>query len=149
MNTDYMRVEDEAWAEFDALMRAEAEAEMWADQKFFRLYILDTNGNPVAEPDAATWGRWAETAERHVADDTIGSVRISTTFLAMDLNLSGTGSPALYETMIFDGEHSEHGEDQWDQWRYATKVEALAGHNQIVALVREMNNKTNWKKEGF
>ena len=39
--------------------------------------------------------------------------------------------PLVYETMIFGGVH-----DQWCD-RYATREEALAGHNRAVNLVKQ------------
>lgn len=46
-------------------------------------YTLDENGNPVVEPDLMKWAQWMETAQRHVADETIGEARISTVFLGL------------------------------------------------------------------
>ncbi len=46
-------------------------------------YILDANGNPVAEPDLMTWARWFETSRdvRRVAMDEVGDTTVSTIFL--------------------------------------------------------------------
>jgi hypothetical protein len=43
-------------------------------------YILDEEGNPKEETDLLKWGKWFETAERHVGKDTVGGIRISTVF---------------------------------------------------------------------
>lgn len=93
-------------------------------------YILDNDRNPVREPDIIKWGRWYETAGRHVAKDKIGDVMVSTVFLGIDHSYNG-GTPVLYETMIFGGKH-----DQF-QDRYTNQIAALAGHDQAVAKVRE------------
>ena len=93
-------------------------------------YILDKTGNPVAEPDIIKWAQWFETAKRHVADDRIDQVRISTIFLGIDHSF-GEGEPVLFETMIFGGEHDQYTE------RYCNKAAALAGHDQAVALVKD------------
>lgn len=94
-------------------------------------YILDDHGNPVEEPDIATWGLWFQDHEeaRRVAADDVGEVRVSTVFLGMDHSHFGA-VPLLYETMIFGGEN-----DMW-QDRYATREEALAGHAEAVKLVK-------------
>lgn len=99
-------------------------------------YILDTDGNPVEEPDIVKWREWYKNPDQSIARNSIvramGDVRISTVFLGID-HSSGDGPPRLFETMIFGG--------QYDQYRsrYATKAEALAGHNQAVVLARSKN----------
>jgi hypothetical protein len=67
-----------------------------------RRYILDDAGNPCPEPDVVRWEDWYETAQRRVAESTIGDVRISTVFLGLDHNF-GDGPPELWETMVFGG----------------------------------------------
>jgi len=74
--------------------------------------------------DLMTWAKWFETAERHIGDDTINGVRISTVFLGLDHNW-GDGPPLLFETMTFGGKEEE-------QERYATYEEAEAGHKKFV-----------------
>jgi hypothetical protein len=64
-----------------------------------------------------------------VAKDCIHDVRISTVFLGLDHAIMPFGAPELYETMIFGGEHDQ------DQWRYATRAEALVGHRHAVEQV--------------
>ena len=65
---------------------------------------------------------------RLVGYDVIDDVRVSTVHLGIPHGLRGTEH---YETMVFGGEHDEH------QWRYETYEQAVAGHAQVVALVRE------------
>lgn len=91
-------------------------------------YILDENGNPQRTSDILEWGRFAET-DRHVAEDKIGDVRVSTVFLGLDHSYDG-GPPVLWETMIFGGEHDQHQE------RYTSRKDAEAGHAKAVALVK-------------
>ena len=67
-------------------------------------YILDENGNPVIENDILKWGKWMETNNRHIAEDVVGDVRVSTVFLGIEHSW-GQGFPVLWETMIFGGEH--------------------------------------------
>jgi len=92
-------------------------------------YILDHDGRAVAEPDILKWGEWFRTSERHLAEDQIGEVCISTVFLGLDHQF-GDGPPLLWETMIFGGEHDQYQE------RYSTREEALAGHQAALDLVR-------------
>jgi hypothetical protein len=94
-------------------------------------YILDSNGHPQPCHDLHAWARWFETANstRQIAKTEIGEVFVSTVFLALD-HAWGDGPPLLWETMIFGGKHHQFQE------RYLTRDEALAGHEQAVALVR-------------
>jgi hypothetical protein len=82
------------------------------------------------------WARWIKKNERHVANETIDGVHISTVFLGIDHNFSENGPPLLFETMIFGGQ-----EDQF-QRRYATWAEAEAGHKEAVELVK--SNPLSW-----
>jgi len=93
-------------------------------------YILDENGNPVLEPDLVKWCRWYQTAKRHVADDKIGDVRVSTVFLGIDHAFVG-GEPILWETMVFGGPLDQ------EQDRYHTREVAVAGHNAMLQRVQE------------
>lgn len=95
-------------------------------------WILDDEGNPAEEPDLIKWSMWFESAydKRHVGDDEIDDVRISTVFLGIDHNYSDDGPPILFETIIFGGEHDEF------QKRYATRELALDGHQRTVEMVK-------------
>ena len=90
-------------------------------------YILDNDGNAVPCADILTWGKWMETADRHVAVTERGDVKISTVFLGLDHSFDGT--PVLWETMIFGGEHDQEMD------RYASKEDAIKGHAAMVELV--------------
>ncbi len=92
-----------------------------------RKYILEGK-EPKAVEDVLEWGRWFETANRHVAENTLpNDVRVSTVFLGLDHSF-GQGTPVLFETMIFGGEHDQYQE------RYGTWEEAEAGHKKAVNL---------------
>lgn len=98
-------------------------------------YILDADGNPVPEPDLFAWGRWLETADRHVADDYLAhGHRVSTVFLGLDHNHSRRGPPILYETMVFN----DYGnlDADWAVARYATREAALEGHAAALAELK-------------
>jgi hypothetical protein len=97
-----------------------------------RHYILKGH-EPVLCEDAVDWAMWAFGPEqqRHVADEEIEGIRISTVFLGMDHNFRGEGPPVLFETMTFaDGGCAVMA-------RYRTWDEAEAGHAQVRQLLRE------------
>ena len=65
-------------------------------------YILK-NKVPIRCDDIHKWGKWMETADRHVVDCKKGNIRVSTVFLGLDHRYSGQGKPILFETMVFGG----------------------------------------------
>lgn len=82
---------------------------------------------------------WAEQFEelsrsdkRRVCEDWINAYHISTVWLGLDHNYYG-GSPLLFETMVFHGDHS--GDIYMD--RYSTWDEAVEGHKKAVQWVNE------------
>jgi hypothetical protein len=103
------------------------------------LYILAADGiTPVPVDDVIAWGRWFETAERHVAqdmdeaDDRTGrKVRVSTVFLGLDHNYSGRGKPVLWETLVFGGPLDG------EQDRYTSHAAAFKGHQAMCRRVTE------------
>jgi hypothetical protein len=95
-------------------------------------YILDDDGNPVPEPDLMRWGRWLRTADRSIASSQFGDVWVSTVFLGLNHRFS-EGSPLLYETMIFGGEHDGY------QDRCGTPGEAREMHDRACAMVAPIN----------
>jgi len=92
-------------------------------------YVLDENGNPVAEPDLLKWAAWFDGAVRRVASDDVGDASVSTVFLGLDHDFGG-GPPILWETMIFGGKHDGYQE------RYASRENAMTGHLKAVALAK-------------
>jgi hypothetical protein len=101
-------------------------------------YILKGK-EPILEENLFTWGAWLETANRHVADDYINDVRVSTVFLGRDHNFAPTGPPILFETMIFGGKHDEYQE------RYSSWDEAEEGHWRAVMMVLKTGRA--WKRK--
>ena len=108
-------------------------------------YIL--RGKQVVVATLMEWARWFETADRHVAQDTIGDYWVSTVFLGLDHNY-GSGPPILFETMVFDRGHPKtvtlvDGRTRTyapavDGYfgRYRTYEEAEKGHAKIVRAIR-------------
>lgn len=93
-----------------------------------RWYVLDGK-TPKPVGGLEDWARWMQTGDRHVAQDLVGDVRISTVFLGLDHSHVG-GDPLLFETMIFGGPHDGH------QTRASTWDEAEAQHAEAVAMAR-------------
>ena len=96
-------------------------------------YILDSNQDPVAEPDLIVWAKWIERAnkERIVQKTEIGNSVVSTVFLGLDHSFGDdSGIPILYETMVFGGALAD------EEQRYSTKEQALEGHWQMCDRVR-------------
>jgi hypothetical protein len=93
-------------------------------------YILDER-HAVIPADLLTWARWFETADaqRVVAQEMLGAVKVSTVFLGLD-HQYGMGPPLLFETMVFGGGLDGH------QTRYSTWEEAVAGHRAMVERAR-------------
>ena len=91
-------------------------------------YIL--NGKkPVPCEDLMKWGRWYETAERHVAETLLSNgVHVSTVFLGLDHRFDD-GPPLLFETMIF----GTTGVEMWCE-RCSTWEEAEAMHERALKL---------------
>ena len=94
-------------------------------------WILDDAGEPVAVgDDVQAWSNWFSSGDkRHVAEDCVGDVRVSTVFLGLDHNFLGTGRPVLWETMVFGGELDG------EQWRYDSQKAAMEGHGELLRRV--------------
>jgi hypothetical protein len=96
-----------------------------------RWYILDHERRPVPVNDCLIWARWFGQCEsRHVADDQIGDVRISTVFIGLD-HRYGDGPPLIFETLIFGGDLDGH------MWRYSTWDDAEIGHRMAVKKAKQ------------
>jgi hypothetical protein len=93
-----------------------------------KYYVLNADGEIVAA-SLLEWGRYFEAADRHVANDMIGDVRVSTVFLGIDHSLYGE-RPVLFETLVFGGPL----DGEMD--RYHTKEQASIGHKEMVDRVR-------------
>jgi hypothetical protein len=109
------------------------------------LYVLDGH-EPVAIDDTLEWARWYEQSDkRRVAQTSINGWRVSTVFLGIDNNLLG-GKPLLFETLIFSETETVKSKllnrefrKTLDNYciRYVTWDEAMKGHEEAVAYVRE------------
>jgi predicted solute-binding protein len=108
-----------------------------------RHYILV--GREVMEVPLMEWARTLERGNRHVGDDCIGDVRVSTVFLGLDVGMGwlyDTGPPLVFETMVFP--------DCDLIGRWATYDEAEAEHAKVVETYRaiaEILEQANRKTE--
>lgn len=97
------------------------------------MYRLDEQKNPVPVKSLREFGVAFE-ADRQVASEYVGDIKISTVFLGIDHGFDPTGSPdykpVLFETMIFNGPLDQ------ECIRYCTWDEAMAGHIRTVHNVR-------------
>lgn len=93
-------------------------------------YILDDNNNPVESNDWDSW-EWknANQERTRVGRDEVGEVLVSTIFMPM--NHGWDGKLEVFETMVFGGERAG------DCFRYATWDDAKAGHDRVVAELKE------------
>jgi hypothetical protein len=81
------------------------------------------------EPDDEAWEQWMKTADRYVAQDTIGQITISTAFIGIDHRIPGDPAPVLFETKVFGGSHDGYQAcSTWD--------EANRQHASTIALIR-------------
>jgi hypothetical protein len=94
-------------------------------------YILD--GHRAIKTDLMTWASWFENVkDRHVADEKVGDVRVSTVFLGLDHAWGGNEPPQIFETMVFGGELDQEMD------RYSTWEQAEIGHQNMVDRVKQV-----------
>lgn len=74
------------------------------------------------------------THSRRVAFSKIEPYRVSTVLLGLNHNFFGEGAPLIFETMIFKNE----GWEEVYMDRYATKQEALIGHEKACEYAKEL-----------
>jgi len=93
----------------------------------------DRQGNPL------TMEEWVQlhSGDKTVAKTQVGEYLVSTVWLGLDHSFSGAGAPLIFETMVFDqtpGTPRKWSDELLE--RYPTEAAALAGHDQVVQLVR-------------
>ena len=101
-------------------------------------YIL--NGKRVEKTNLREWGKFFETRERIIKQETLpNGYWISTVFLGLDHNFSG-GRPLLFETMAFKprfatakiGDKDYNLREEVAMDRYFTYKQAEEGHQKMV-----------------
>jgi hypothetical protein len=110
-------------------------------------FVLDDMGEPVACWDLGQWGRWFETATRHLAHTEVlghngdpgefevhARARVSTVFLGIDHSFF-RDMPQLWETMVFLDEGTVDEVDNWQE-RNFFRDDACHTHQKALAMVR-------------
>lgn len=97
----------------------------------FAVKVYDRNGMPIS---IERWGELSRDFETNcqVARDPVGGYVVSTVWLGLDHGWYND-RPIIFETMVF------HDLGDWvdfDCKRYCTEEEALAGHHEMLTLVR-------------
>lgn len=108
----------------------------WNPNRNFYYWIRDGKVEPAdgLSPEYLAW--FTEFTNKCVARTVIPNptggekVLVSTVFLAMDHSW-GDGPPVLWETMVFGGPLDMY------QDRYSSEEDARAGHERVVAEVRD------------
>ena len=94
-------------------------------------YILNEDKSVTAVDSVIEWAKGFAKADRRVERTNIPEFGsdVSTVFLGLD-HQWGSGSPLLFETMIFGGDMDGYQE------RYSTWDEAVNGHAKVVDKVK-------------
>ena len=88
---------------------------------------FDKNGKEIKVEE---WGELFTEEYKRIGKTVLANGKVvSTVWLGIDHNFSGTGAPLLFETMVFPSE-TEFSEE--DMQRYATIEEARIGHEIMV-----------------
>ena len=99
-------------------------------------YILDEDGDPI-ESTMQEWSSWfsqnggVRQVSYNFFEYDFGKIGVSTVFMGMDHNYSGSGVLHIFETMIFRDNGSEV------VWRGPTRGEALAAHDKACDFIRD------------
>ena len=98
-------------------------------------HYVETDDGQLVEVDLLTWAKWfADIRNRRVALDRVGRHEVSTVMLGIAHGFVD-GRPLIYETMTnLDGEWLSGYTN-----RYASRAEALEGHQEILERVRRVN----------
>lgn len=89
----------------------------------------DRNGNPLN--DVLDWAQLKEDMDYcQVALDEVCGHRVSTIWRGLDMTYGPGGPPLIFESMVFGPSANDYTN------RYPTLAEALAGHEEIVTLIR-------------
>jgi hypothetical protein len=94
------------------------------------------DGRPLDQRSA--WELMEDIEYKRVASTDVGPYWVSTVWLGLDHRWIGEGPPVIFETMVFAISQREDGTGcgEFDTVRYCTEAEALAGHEEMVTLVR-------------
>lgn len=103
-----------------------------------RLYVLNDAALPEVCHDLMRWAQWYnDETRRRLASTLLPGAWVTTVFLAIDRNGESGQPPLLYETTVFSTEHCAL---QGRTCRYATREQAMAGHDAMLAEVHRYLN---------
>lgn len=92
-------------------------------------YRLDENKNAIP-CSVEEWGAQREEMSinntKHVAEETIDDIWISTVWLGLDQRWLYNGAPLIYETMVFDKQHDEIYCSRSSTWQQAEESHKVA-----------------------
>lgn len=97
--------------------------------ELMRLYIL-ADGEPQLVTDVTAWQEWMTGQNRRARYTHVGDVIVSTVFRGFDDQADETTVPLVYETSLLYEDR-----DDEIQMRYATRQEAVDGHNSVVTTL--------------
>lgn len=101
-------------------------------------FFFDRKGKPITVQEADRL--LGDVSYIVVAQHTVRGWRVSTVWLGADVGRALGEAPRLFETMTFPPSPEEaalHEDLDHRQWRYPTEETALAGHDQVLAHVRD------------
>lgn len=99
-------------------------------------WMLNANREPIPIPTGLAWARWMHQEGQSgglrviARDEWDDGTFLSTIFIGVDMSF-GMGPPLLWESMAFYPDDRER-----PQRRYASKEEALAGHEEMFAEIQ-------------
>jgi len=99
------------------------------------IFVLNAAGEPEPSDHAPrAWSEFMVHGDRQLADDrgegeTGGTVRISTVFMGVNMQVHPDGPPILWETRVFGGPLHDQSA------RYMYRAEALIGHQAMCRRV--------------
>lgn len=102
-----------------------------------RYYLLDENKNPYQVSFEEGLKVYEDMNMKIVQQDRFNDdLFVSTVFLGLDHSFpTGTGTPILFETMIFGGPYDQYQE------RYTTYQDALEGHKRALEMANQPKTK--------
>lgn len=97
--------------------------------------FYDRDGEPI--DDVVQWANLNNDPEyRFLRDETVGSRRVITVWLGLDVATGEYDRPHIFTTGVFNG--PGFGANMEAEYSYATEAEALAGHADAVDRLRHL-----------
>ncbi len=96
---------------------------------------FDRDGKPL---DGDTWSSLKlDYHYGRVAHDVVAGVSVSTVWIGINQNFTGHGPPLIFETLIRGGTRD------YEQIRYSTEAEAMAGHTRVIMDLHREQKRTS------